>query len=296
MGRPRAVLALAVAALAAAASTSPARAEESSAIYAVDLTSGRLAELVEDPRGEGVPIAPSWAEGGRSLVYARLPCDGCASEIRRAQLVPRGRSGLGAVIANGLAPSVSGADTVVFVGFDRALYAVDLHGGRRRRVLALGRGGTIDQPNVSRDGRLVVFVRHDVRGRGWLETVRIDGRERRRVTRTGPVANPAWSPDGRRLAFARQGAGGKWRICVMNADGTGVRTIGSPGASDSYPTWSPDGNRLAFVRELRFGHAIYVVRLDGSSLRRLTPPSLDAIEPAWAPGGNRIAFVVNGGD
>jgi Tol biopolymer transport system component len=293
----RALFAAVVAAFAGATAAQAARAEEGAAIYTVGIGDRKLVELVEDPTGEGAPIAPSWSHDGRTIVFARLPCDGCAAEIRRVPIGDRGE-GLGVVIANGLTPSLSATGTVVFVGFDRALYAVPLRHGRPRRVLAPSGGApTIDQPNVSRDGRRVVFVRHDVRGRGWIETVRIDGRGRRRLTRTGAYANPAWSPDSRRVAFARQDAGGKWRICVMKADGTALRVIGRPGASDSYPTWSPDGRQIAFVRERRFGHSLYAASsIDGSGLRRLTPPTLDAIQPAWSPDGRRVAFVVNGGD
>jgi TolB protein len=293
----RALVATVFAGLVAATAAQAARTDEgASGIYAVGVADRKLVELVEDPTGDGAPIAPSWAGDAGSIVFARLPGDGCASEIR---LVPvRGESdGLGVVIANGLSPSVSATGRVLFVGVDRGLYVVPLRGGKVRRVLVPRPGApAVDQPNVSQDGRRVVFVRHDLRGRGWIETVRMDGSGRRRVTRSGGYANPVWSPDARRLAFARQDATGRWGICVTKADGSGLRVIRHVAASDSYPTWSPDGTRLAFVRELRFGHALYVVNVDGSGLRRLTPPSVDAIEPAWSPDGGRIAFVVNGGD
>ena len=292
----RALVATVFAGLVAATAAQAARTDEGSAIYTVGVSDRKLVELVEDSTGDGAPIAPSWAGDAGSIVFARLPCDGCASEIRRVSV--HGESdGLGVVIANGLSPSVSATGRVVFVGFDRGLYVVPLRGGKVRRVLAPRPGApAVDQPNISRDGRRVVFVRHDLRGRGWIETVRIDGSGRRRVTRSGAYANPAWSPDGRRLAFARQDATGRWGIGVTKADGSALRLIRRVAASDSYPTWSPDGTRLAFVRELRFGHALYVVDVDGSGLRRLTPPSVDAIEPAWSPHGDRIAFAVNGVD
>lgn len=268
---------------------------EHSGIFTVDVSNGRVDEVVEDTSGEGVPIAPSWSGDGRFLVYARLPCDGCASEIRRAAVHGGSDRELGAVVANGLSPSVSAAGVVVFVGLDRGLYAVGLAGGTPRRVLTPAQAAPAsDQPNVSPDGRRVVFIRHDVRGRGWIETVRIDGSGLRRLTAEGSFANPAWAPDGRRVAFARQGRDRKWRIWIASASGRELRVVGQPGHSDSYPTWSPDGRRLAFVRQLRVGHAIYVVNVDGSGLRRLTPPGLDAIEPSWSPRGDLVAFAVNG--
>jgi TolB protein len=290
-----------VVALSGLAATVPAAAPASSreenhpAIYTVSLGDRKLVELVEDSSGEGAPIAPSWSGDGGSLVYARLPCDGCASELRKMSRRRPAEGGLGRVIGNGLAPSVSAAGSVVFLGLDGGLYTVRLDGSHRRRVLTRAEASpAIDGPNLSPDGRRVVFIRHDVRGRGWIETIRVDGGGLHRLTRLGAFANPSWSPDGRRLAFARQEPSGLWRICVMNDDGSGLRLIGGPGHSDSYPTWSPDGKRLAFVRQERFSHAIYAIRLDNTGLRRLTPASLDAIEPAWSPRGDEIAFVVNG--
>jgi Tol biopolymer transport system component len=298
------VASLAVAAAgcaATAAAPGPVRAAashrlgEHPAIYTVSVRDRRLVELVEDSSGEGAPIAPSWSGDGRWLVFARLPCDGCAPEIRKLSRSRPRKSGLGPVIANGLVPNVSASGSVVFLGLDYGVLTMRLDGSGRRRVLTPGQAAPgVDQPHLSPDGRRIAFIRRDVRGRGWIEKIRIDGSGRHRLTRTGAFADPTWSPDGRRLAFARQERSLMWRICVMKSDGSGLRVIGRPGHSDSYPTWSPDGKRLAFVRQLRFGHAIYAINLDGTGTRRLTPASLDAIEPAWSPRGDEIAFVVNG--
>jgi Tol biopolymer transport system component len=269
------------------------RLQDHPAIYTVRLRDRALTELVEDPAGDGAPVAPSWSGDGSSLVFARLPCDGCAPEIRKVSSHRAGHTGLGSVIAHGLSPSVS-AGRLVFVGIDRELFTMQLDDRRPHRLHVPLRGGLgFDEPRLSPDGSHIAVVRHAAGGRGWIETIRVGARGTRRLTPAGGFANPAWSPDGRRLAFARQAANGMWRICVVNADGTALRAIGRPGSSETYPTWSPDGARLAFVRQIGFSHAIFTIRLDGSGARRLTPPSFDAIEPAWSPRGDEIAFVVN---
>ena len=295
----RALVATVLAGLVAATAAQAARTEEAgSGIYAVGVADRKLVRLVEDPTGEGAPIAPSWAGDAGSIVFARLPCDGCASEIRRVPVPVRGESdGLGVVIGTASHPPSPPREGSSSSGSTAGCTWSPCAAGRSAGCSRPGRDApAVDQPNVSRDGRRVVFVRHDIHGRGWIETVRMDGSGRRRLTRSGGYANPAWSPDGRRLAFARQDATGRWGICVTKADGSGLRVIRHFAASDSYPTWSPDGTRLAFVRELRFGHALYVVNVDGSGLRRLTPSSVDAIEPTWSPRGDRLAFAVIGVD
>jgi Tol biopolymer transport system component len=63
---------------------------------------------------------------------------------------------------------------------------------------------------------------------------------------------PAFSPDGNTIAFSKGSVGGANRIfeiAVMNADGSGQRTISNDGASvDLAPTWSPDGRWILYER------------------------------------------------
>jgi Tol biopolymer transport system component len=116
--------------------------------------------------------------------------------------------------------------------------------------------------------------------------VKPSGRAQRRLTSCPTLAqcserDPAWSPDGRRLAFARGG-----EIWVMNADGSGARSLGVGGQE---PAWSPDGRKLVFTRRGFDEFGIATVKLDGSSLRLLTTTIRDS-SPTWSTRGT-IAFA-----
>ena len=71
-----------------------------------------------------------------------------------------------------------------------------------------------------------------------------------RPSRTGKTASQAlsWSPDGRHIAFVGGPGISKRVITIINADGSGHRTLEGPSGSISDPAWSPDGQRIAYVK------------------------------------------------
>lgn len=96
----------------------------------------------------------------------------------------------------------------------------------------------------------------------------------------GP-STPIWSPDGRQLLLVSS------RIDVVNADGSGMRTVVSPEYNVFSAIWSPDGQAIAYTYGVSADRArLDVVGIDGSTPRMLVE---EAIEPAssgildWPP-------------
>jgi len=103
-----------------------------------------------------------------------------------------------------------------------------------------------------------------------------------------PLA-PSWSPGGRLIAFVAQcGVPVEFALCVMNADGTGMRTLVPGPVALIPPSWSPDGTRLAFERAADADHSIHIVAADGTGETTLVERGQ---QPAWSPDGTRIAFA-----
>lgn len=155
--------------------------------------------------------------------------------------------------------------------------------------------GLDDLPVWSPDGKKIAFVSgRDVKCRGEIYVMNVDGGGLRRLTRNGLAdALPMWSPNGTRIAFLRFSvppACGGWasdpgpNVYVMNADGSGQRRLarGWPSA------WSAGGRKIAFTGpDDRPG--MYVINADGSGQRRLNTVSFNSA--TWSPNGQKILFV-----
>jgi TolB protein len=166
--------------------------------------------------------------------------------------------------------------------------------------------------SLSPDGRRIAFA-SDCN----IRVMNTDGTNPVRLTNLnesfedGCNGLPRWSPVGTRIAFASnrenrsQGNySGLYDVYVMNADGSGVRTLTTHSGDDwlpwlggftdtrfEYSPWSPDGTRIAFKRlaDVPEWGTIYVINANGSGLRRLTDQS--STFNGWSPGGTRIAFT-----
>jgi Tol biopolymer transport system component len=155
------------------------------------------------------------------------------------------------------------------------------------------------------------FVRVD--GTWWIYAANPDGSHRRRLTHPASGVHddlPDWSPDGSTILFERIFQSGSDlptvadEIMRVNADGTGVRQIGSCTGDcvvNDDPQYSPDGRRIAYTRLMRAKPkgslvlGVWVMDSNGSNPRQITqltsPAGSEDHEPAWSPDGKSIVFM-----
>ena len=110
---------------------------------------------------------------------------------------------------------------------------------------------------------------------------------------TAPVARiiggPAIAPEGDRIAFSIAD-GDKTRLVVMNADGTGVRTVNDSLPLRGAPAWSPDGRSIVTAANQGGSPRLFRISLETREPVRILDEY--ALDPAWAP---RAEFLVYSG-
>ncbi len=135
-------------------------------------------------------------------------------------------------------------------------------------------GKTFGTPNVSADGKSVVF-RSQRSGHTNIWTAPIDGGEPAALApEEAEQDNAVWSPTGRQVAFTSNN-NGTLELRVSDAGNGGSRAIFSPGIGVcSHLQWSPDGASIAF----RYGTPttpadIWTVSLEDGQATQLTNAS-----------------------
>jgi Tol biopolymer transport system component len=170
------------------------------------------------------------------------------------------------------------------------LRVVDVRTGRVRK---LTRGSRARDPDVSPDGRDVVFVRQGSEGSELaLLGLEPGSSPRTLVTASRGVewSRPRFAPGGGTVVASRLGPGG-WLDLVEVDAGTGsMRDLTHDRAKDVEPSFTPDGKWVVFRSDRDGVSNLYAVGRRDGRLLRVTRVLGGAFTPDVSPDGRSVAF------
>jgi Tol biopolymer transport system component len=224
---------------------------QSASIYTLDLDGSNLRKVVQSEIGPGynVEAPPVWSTDGKTIFYHDGRVD---ARFLKAVDVATGTSRRLATAGNQLQDEAWPARSpdgqwLYFNGSkyaDAVLFRIRTDGTGREQVSPAAPRQF--RPSLSRDGTRVAGVNDlGISRPGPIEMMTLSTKTMQQLFVFGIA--PAWSPNDDRIAFVT-GAG---EIRVVNADGTGLRTVvPGPGYSDRVD-WSPDAKYLIAVHNSR---------------------------------------------
>jgi Tol biopolymer transport system component len=156
----------------------------------------------------------------------------------------------------------------------------------KRRPVTTSFPGAQYRPDLSPDGRAVVFEGYTGEPTTEIYRVNLDGTGLQQLTVGGPDFEPRWSPDGRFITFSRVRLGIGVQMFRMPAEGGDTVPLAEMGEA-CCARWSFDGARLLYSNG--FTGQLWTMAPDGSDARPLDGDArYNGAYAEWSPDGSEI--------
>jgi len=177
------------------------------------------------------------------------------------------------------------------------IFIVNLDGtGKKRIIPKPGENLSSGDPNLSPDGKLIVFSSNMNNGRFQIYTIGIDGTGQKQVlTSTWNDYRPVYSHSGTRIAFVRKGESDNYDIWVMNANGSSPRRLTTDAGFDSEPAWSVDDKTIYFNSSRTGSFQLWQMTSDGNNQKQISFSGRTDVYPDMSSDGRTVAYASDGG-
>jgi tricorn protease len=169
--------------------------------------------------------------------------------------------------------------------------------GRKAKAVTHFRDGRLIWPNISYDGRTIVFNRDS---QIWKLDTESERASAVNITRRGASAGPAvehlrlsdqiseiaLSADGKKVAFVVRGE----VFAASSTDGGDAARVTNTAAEESQVAWSPDSRRLVYVSDRDGPKHLFLYDFASGAETQLTHEAASDDTPRYSPDGKMIAF------
>lgn len=154
--------------------------------------------------------------------------------------------------------------------------------------------GFAGQPSWSPDGKSIAYAggAQQVSGaKREIYVVPMTGGTPAQITKSGgSLTTPIWSPDGKQLICLQIVGERDYKILIMNADGSNLRTLFEGGAIAG-ASFSPSGDAVLFYNIGDKGEAVHTVKVADGADTSITATGNGDYYPVWSPDGKQIAWA-----
>jgi serine/threonine protein kinase/Tol biopolymer transport system component len=151
------------------------------------------------------------------------------------------------------------------------------------------------QPNISPDGKRVMYITLPARDRSELWVSDIDGGNKAKLATGEILGTGTWAQDNFHLSFDDSGAGTADKAYIVGADGSGLRQLVETENSVWNVVWSPDQKSIYVAGPAKGSQILTVwkVNVDGSNSEKFVD-NCCVVDDADPSGQYLLGVVLNG--
>jgi Tol biopolymer transport system component len=213
----------------------------------------------------GSPADVVWAEPGKTLLVSRT-VNGLTNLWKYGlddHALTQITSGPGPDSSPMMSPATNG---IYYVNGKASGFLTAYHPRSKEFVDLVSENAT--SPDISRDGKHVMYIKLLGGDRNELWVSDIDGANKVKLATSGNLETGDWSPDSSQLTFV-DFPGGERKGYIVRADGRDLRQIEGTAAVKGWMTWSVDAKTLYMSSEEAGSKpGVWKVNADGSHLEK----------------------------